>query len=202
MEVASLLAFRHHPEKFYQWLQPLVRNMFEALPNPAHFALSQLEEAGYISAIITQNIDGLHQRAGSKTVHEVHGTLQTLTCVSCYRQYPSREFLGPYLAEGGAPICPDCHGVLKPDAILIGEQLPHATWQAALKATRRCEVLLVIGSSLEVVPVASLPAIAVDSGAKLIVVNHTPTYIDERAEVVLDCDVVEALPLIADEVLR
>jgi NAD-dependent deacetylase len=202
MEVASLTAFRHHPEKFFDWFRSLALDMTEARPNPAHIALAELEQAGAIQIIITQNIDRLHQRAGSKHVLEVHGSMSTLTCTGCYEQYDSDQFIGPYLETGAMPRCLNCGHVLKPDVVLYEEQLPFRTWMQAQSETRECDLMLVCGSSLEVTPVASLPYQAVEKGAHLIIVNNTPTYVDQRADVVLREDIAEVVPGIATEVIR
>jgi len=200
-EVASLDAFRYHPEKFYSWMRPLARNIHLALPNPAHIALARLQESGYLKAIITQNIDGLHQRAGSPKVLEVHGSLQTLTCVGCYRQRDAAEFVEAYIERGEIPICPHCKSVLKPDVVLFGEQLPARTWLQAKERINHCDLMIVAGSSLEVLPVAGLPMRAVENGAHLIIINQSETYIDLRADVVLTEDVAITIPGIVQEVL-
>ena len=202
MEVASLSTFRYHPERFFEWLRPLASQMLNAQPNLSHIALAQLENSGHIKTIITQNIDGLHQRAGSKQVFEVHGTLNFLTCVGCYKQYRSADFIGPYIEQGEIPICPECNKFLKPDVILFEEQLPIQTWLQAKDAVNTCDLLIVAGSSLIVMPVAGLPIRALESGAKVIVINRTPTYIDERSAVVIYGDVAEIIPAIAAEVLN
>jgi len=198
MEVASLTAFRLRPEKFYQWFRPLTRTIIEAEPNPAHLALADLEKHGILKEIITQNIDGLHQKAGAKVVHEVHGTLRSLTCVSCYSKFDAESLVEAFINQGEIPHCTECGSILKPDAILFEEQLPFQTWQAVEKAVKQCDLMLVAGSSLEVVPVARLPYEAITRGAKLIVVNNQKTYIDERAEVVINQDVAEVLPAIVE----
>lgn len=202
MEVASLSTFRYDPEKFFAWLRPLASHMMSAKPNPAHIALAELENAGFIKAVITQNIDFLHQRAGSKNVFEIHGTFNTLTCVSCYKQHSSKGFMDSYLNDGVIPHCPDCRSVLKPDVILFEEQLPIRTWMLAQEASSTCDVMLVAGTSLEVMPSASLPVKALDNGAHLIMVNKSPTFIDERADLLFMDDVAEIIPRIASEVLR
>jgi len=201
-EVASLSAFRVRPEKFYEWFRPLTRNITEALPNPAHIALSDLEKHGIIKSVITQNVDGLHQKAGSLNVLEVHGTLNTMTCGSCYTKYPSSEFIKPYLECGTIPHCRKCSGILKPDAILFEEQLPRKTWQKVEAELKKCDLMMVVGSSLEVVPVANLPYHTISAGGKLIIINNEPTYIDSRADVVLHLNVAEALPAIVEEILN
>ncbi len=201
LEVASLHTFRTAPERFFQWFRPLAGQIFYADPNPAHIALAQLENAGHLKTIITQNIDGLHQKAESTCVVETHGTMRTLTCTSCYEKYEAEVYLQPFIAEGTIPRCTRCNGVLKPDVILFGEQLPHSAWVQAQRATRQCDLMLVAGSSLEVLPVAGLPIQALDRGAHLIVVNNTPTYINVRADVVILKDVESILPEIAKRVL-
>ncbi len=200
-EVASLSAFRYQPERFFKWMRPLAINMFDAIPNDAHTGLAKLEQSGYLKTIITQNIDSLHQRAGSKNVIEIHGSLKTLTCVSCFDQYNSDDFIDTYLNDGTIPHCPACNNVLKPDVVLMGEQLPITAWQKAQDASKKCDLMIVAGSSLEVIPVATLPMRVVDNGAHLIIINRSETYINVRADVVFLEDVAEIIPLIANEVL-
>jgi len=194
LEVASLNTFRTIPEKFFNWFRPLASQIFYAQPNPAHMALAKFEQAGYQNTIITQNIDGLHQKAGSLQVVEMHGTLQTLSCTQCYQQFPAEDFLKPYLENGTIPQCLSCNGILKPDVILFGEQLPQAAWQTAQRATRQCDLMLVAGSSLEVLPVAGLPIQALDHGAHLIVINNTETYVNVRADIVITDNVATIIP--------
>jgi NAD-dependent protein deacetylase/lipoamidase len=201
MEVASLSAFRHDPEQFYQWFQPLALQIFSAQPNPAHVALAKLQAAGYITTIITQNIDGLHTRAGANNVLEVHGTLNTLSCTNCYRQVPSSEIMEEYIQNCAIPHCQVCGSILKPDIILYNEQLPIKTWIKAEEACNHCELMLVAGTSLEVMPSAKLPIQAMDHGAHLIIVNQSQTFMDVRADVVIRADVAEALPQIMNEVM-
>jgi NAD-dependent deacetylase len=201
LEVASLTGFRHNPERFFDWMRPLTRKIAHAQPNPAHIALASLEQAGWIQAVITQNIDGLHQRAGSRLIYEVHGTCQSLTCISCYQQFNAEAYLEPYIEEGAIPHCPHCQHVLKPDVILFEEQLPVRTWLLAQDACRKCDLILVAGSSLEVFPVANLPYDAVQNDAKLIIINQTPTFLDPRAAVLLRGDVSVVLPQLVREVI-
>lgn len=198
MEVASLSVFRVKPERFFEWFRPFTKVIVEAAPNPAHQALAKMEQEGFIQTVITQNIDGLHQRAGSKTVLEVHGTIDTLSCGNCFSQFPSGALIQPFIDEGTLPICTNCGRFLKPDVILFEEQLPVRTWQAVARAVEKCDLMIVAGSSLEVIPVARLPFEAVSHGARLIIINNTPTYIDPRADVVINQNVAEVLPSIAD----
>jgi NAD-dependent deacetylase len=202
LDVASLSTFRTAPERFFEWFRPLVGQIFFASPNAAHTALAQLENAGHIKTIITQNIDGLHQKAGAICVLETHGTIRTLTCTSCYQKYDAEAYWKPFVDEGRLPVCSLCDGILKPDVILFGEQLPHQTWIQAQRAARQCDLMLVAGSSLEVLPVAGLPMQALDRGAHLIVVNNTPTYVNIRADVVILKDVSSILPEITKRVLH
>ena len=197
MEVASIFAFRQNPQAFYDWMRPLVRVMLEAQPNPAHRALARMEATGLIKAVITQNIDGLHQKAGSQRVHEVHGHMRTATCVRCYREVPADSLIEKFLEGGEVPHC-SCGGVMKPNVILFGEQLPLQVLTAAQQDVQACDLMIVAGSSLEVEPAASLPLMAVGHGARLIIVNFQPTYLDDRADVVIHADVAEVLPRIAD----
>lgn len=202
LEVASLSTFRTHPESFFKWFRPLAGQIFHAQPNAAHRTLAELEQAGIAQTIITQNIDMLHQKAGSKRVIEMHGTLQTLSCTQCYKSFDSSEFVERFISDGTIPFCPDCNGILKPDVILFGEQLPQTAWFEAQREARSCDLMMVAGSSLEVLPVAGLPMQAVDRGAHLIVVNNSPTYINVRADVVIMGDVASILPEIAKRALH
>jgi NAD-dependent deacetylase len=201
MKVASLTSFRRTPQIFFDWLRPLACQISQAQPNPAHQALADLEQNGVLKAIITQNIDGLHQRAGSHTVLEVHGSMTTLTCPVCHACYPSADFFGPFIQDGTLPSCPDCQNTLKPDFVLFEEQLPIHIWNAAKQNSLAADVFLVAGSSLTVMPAAGLPTLAVENNAAIIVVNFTPTYLDESATVLIPGDVAEVLPRIANLVL-
>jgi NAD-dependent deacetylase len=202
LEVASFFTFRYDPIAFYRWLQPLAAQIFSAQPNPAHFAVTTLQNLGYIQTVITQNIDGLHQKAGSQNVLEVHGTFETMTCPTCFLKVISTPFIEAFLQDGTLPLCPNCGSILKPDVILFGEQMPYQPWQKAQKVSRHCDLMIVAGSSLEVLPVASLPMQAIENGAHLLIINRTPTYLDIRADVVFSDDVAVVLPMIVEEVLQ
>ena len=202
LEAASLLTFRTAPEIFFNWFRPLAGQIFHALPNAAHHALAALEGAGRLQAVITQNIDGLHQKAGSRRVVETHGTLRTLSCTQCYRQVDSEPYLEPFVQAGRVPRCPSCGAVLKPDVILFGEQLPHRAWSEAQRLACECDLMLVAGSSLEVLPVASLPMQALDRAAHLIIVNNSPTYLNVRADLIFEEDVADILPVIVEQALH
>jgi len=197
---ASMSTFRTHPEVFFKWFRPLAGQIFFAEPNPAHFALAKLEAHGHLQAVLTQNIDMLHHKAGSKRVLELHGTLRTLSCTQCYRNYHQEEFLPAFLETGLIPHCPVCCAILKPDVILFGEQLPQKVLAEAQREVRQCDLIIVIGSSLEVLPVAGLPMQAIDRGAHLIIINHSATYLNARADIVLPEDVATIIPAIAQRV--
>lgn len=202
MAVASLISFRYQPEIFYDWLRTLAKDIYYASPNPAHYGLVKLEQAGYIQTVITQNIDALHQSAGSRHVLEVHGSMRTMTCIQCYKRMESASYIDAYLVQGQIPRCAQCGGMMKPDLVLFGEQLPQRTWLAAQEASKKCDLMIVAGSSLEVLPVASLPMRALENGADLILINHSETYLDVRADVVFHEDVDLIIPLIAEAVLN
>src|SRR5687768_14906225 len=202
MEVASLHTFRTAPERFFQWFRPLAGQIYGARPNAAHLALTALEKAGKLGAIITQNIDMLHQKAGSTTVIETHGSIRTLSCTQCYHQVNAEECVADFIENGHTPHCPKCAGTLKPDVILFGEQLPQSAWMEAQQTARRCDLMIVIGSSLEVLPVAGLPMQALDRGAHLVIVNNSPTYLNVRADAVILEDVAIAIPAIVERVLN
>ncbi|HDD55378.1 MAG TPA: NAD-dependent protein deacylase [Chloroflexi bacterium] len=202
MEVASLSAFRYHPMRFYEWIRPFVKSLFLAEPNPAHFALARLEKGNHLRAVITQNIDALHLRAGSKKVFQVHGTYQTLTCLGCYRQIQATDkFFTEFLDQEDNPRCPHCGNLLKPDIILYEEQLPAQTWRAAREEILACDLLLVLGSTLTVTPVCDLPLTALSRGAEVIILNRTNTHLDHLATVYIQGNLEEILPIIADKVL-
>lgn len=201
LEVASLITFRTNPAQFFQWFHPLASQIFNARPNPAHFAIAELEQKGRLRAVITQNIDMLHHKAGSRNVIEMHGTLRTLSCTQCYRQQGYEAYLPTFVEKGEIPHCPECGAILKPDVILFGEQLPQKAWLEAQREARDCDLMVVVGSSLEVLPVAGLPMQAIDRGAHLIIINNSATYLNVRADVVLREDVAAVLPAISERVL-
>lgn len=201
LEVASLMTFRTHPELFFEWFRPLAGQMVYAEPNPGHYALARLEEQGRLQAVITQNVDMLHHKAGSKHVLEMHGTLRTMSCTQCYKQHGYENFIQAFIENGTIPLCPACGAILKPDVILFGEQLPQKAMSEAQKEARKCDLVMVIGSSLEVLPVAGLPMQAIDHGAHLIIINNAPTYLNVRADIVMPEDVSKIIPAIADKVL-
>jgi NAD-dependent deacetylase len=199
MLVASIWAFRLNPRTFYDWIRPLADTLLSATPNPAHTALATLEQMGYLKTIITQNIDNLHQRAGSLRVLELHGHMREATCIRCYKLMPVDPSMEQTIRDGNVPRC-ECGGVLKPNVILFGEQLPIRTLNQAMAEARHCDLILVAGSSLEVTPAADIPFLAVESNARAIIVNLEPTGFDSRADIVVHGDVANILPQLVEAV--
>lgn len=198
LEVASLQGFRYHPDAFYKWIRPLAAKILTIQPNPAHYALARLESLGILKAVVTQNIDLLHSRAGSQKVYEVHGHVREATCIHCFKVYSAEPILQACLTEGEieVPRCPSCQGILKPNVVLFGEQLPAQILLGAEREARQADLILVAGSSLEVYPVADLPRLVRQKGGKLILVNLGDTEYDRVADVVIHGDVAEVLPAI------
>lgn len=201
MEVASLTAFRHRPQVFFNWLHPLATQIWSAQPNPAHRALASLEQAGRVQAVITQNIDGLHQRAGSQTVIEVHGSLNTFSCPQCKQTYPLSQYQSSFLEKRQMPRCPKCTSLIKPDIVLFEEMLPEKAWASAESHSMKADLMIVAGSSLEVSPANQLPVFALQNHAHLVIINLTETALDEAADILLPYNVAEVLPLIVQEIL-
>jgi NAD-dependent deacetylase len=194
MEVASIYSFKRHPQAFYGWIHPFAKLTFEAEVNPAHIALAQLEECGRLQGVITQNIDMLHSKAGSKNVHELHGHMREMTCLFCYSVYSSGPFMEAFIANGDLPYCDSCGGILKPNLILLGEQMPMDVVIQARQLIASCDVMIVIGSSLQTSPAGDLPFSVCDAGGHLIIVNYEPTPADYLADVVIRANVVDVLP--------
>ena len=183
LEYATLGAFQRDPEKVWRFFAPRFSMLTDAEPNRAHLALAELERYGLLRAVITQNIDLLHERAGSREVVEVHGSVRTSTCLSCGARYPLDEVLG--LLDAGPPRCTACGEVLKPDVVFFDELLPDQAIDRAYELAGKARLLLVVGSSLEVWPVAELPLVTLRGGGKVAVVNDGPTSVDDRAELKL-----------------
>jgi NAD-dependent deacetylase len=199
--VASLSAFRRDPAAFYEFYRTRLSSLAAAAPNAGHSALARLEAMGTIGLVVTQNVDGLHQQAGSRDVVEVHGNLRECRCAGCGTVRPIGE-VTRRLDAGTVPRCETCDGLLRPNVVLFGELLPVGAYERAEAACRGCDVLLVVGSSLEVYPVAGLPELAVHSGARLVIVNRDPTPCDPLAEVVVRGNAGTVLPAIAAAVGR
>ena len=202
MSVASIWSFVENPQGFYDWMKPLAKKMVAAKPNAAHYVLAELEQLGKLHAIITQNIDNLHQRAGSKRVLEVHGHMRQATCIRCFHMTDAAPLLDKFLADGDLPTCEVCGGVMKPNVVLFGEMMPVSVMYEADKESKTCDVMLVVGSSLEVVPAADLPLVAKKNGAKIILINDSSTPVDGQATIILRDDVTVALPKILEAIKK
>ncbi|HJL16161.1 MAG TPA: Sir2 family NAD-dependent protein deacetylase [Sandaracinaceae bacterium LLY-WYZ-13_1] len=183
MEVASLEGFRREPRRFYTFWEPRFGKLGEARPNAAHRVLAALERAGMLSGVVTQNIDGLHGVAGSERVLEVHGSYRQARCLRCGR-VESLEAVTERVRQGRLPICEDCGELMKPDVVLFGEQLP-PVFAEATRLARQTDLLVVLGSSLGVHPVAGLVPEAHEAGAAVVLINREPSPYDEMADVVI-----------------
>jgi NAD-dependent deacetylase len=196
-EYATIEAFRADPHKVWSFYKPRIAVLTEAEPNPAHLALAELERRGLVHAIVTQNIDLLHERAGSREVVEVHGSIRTASCPGCGDRYPLERVL-ELLEAADAPECPACGGVLKPDVVFFGELLPVEAIDRATKLARGGALLLVVGSALEVYPVAGLPLETLAAGGTLAIVNRGPTPFDGEASLRIDGAAGEVLPQVVE----
>ena len=193
MQVAHIDAFRRDPQRFWQFYGQRFAALRGKQPNGAHRALAELERRGMLEAVVTQNIDGLHRLAGAHDVIEVHGTIGTSSCPRCGERY-ELETVRARLAAApdGVPRC-GCDAPLKPDVVLFGELLPEAAIGRASALATGADLLLCVGSSLEVYPVAQLPQLTLGAGGRLALVTRGPTPYDDAAAVKLDGDVVEEL---------
>jgi NAD-dependent deacetylase len=198
LQVASIYGFRQNPQAFYDWIRPLAHLTMAAQPNAAHYAIARLEQTGCFRAVITQNIDMLHSKAGSTTIFELHGHLREATCIHCFTIYAAEPIINQFLADRLVPHCPKCGGVLKPNVILFGEQLPIKQLLGAQDAARKADAMLIVGSSLEVAPASDIPVLARRVGAKIIIVNLDSTPADNMADLVIRADAAEILPKIVN----
>ena len=181
-EVANIDALRREPKRVWEFYALRLEALGAAEPNDGHRALVELEEEGWIRAVVTQNVDGLHQQAGSREVVEVHGSLREAECIHCGVRVPMEDAV----ASLPLPVCPECGEVLKPGVVMFGELLPAAAIGQALALAAEAGILLVVGSALEVHPVAALPGETLASGGMLAIVNRGATSWDSRAELVID----------------
>ena len=194
-EVGSLQAFRVDPARVWGYYAQRFQSLLAAEPNEGHKALAELEARGFVHAVVTQNIDLLHERAGSEHVVEVHGSIRTSSCPRCGAVYPLAEVLELL----PLPTCAACGAVLKPDVVFFGELLPDGVLRRAIELAAEARLMLVVGSSLEVMPAAGLPLQTMDSGGRLAIVNHGRTPLDYRAAVRIDAPAGETLSAVAAE---
>lgn len=195
MEVASIEAFHRDPKRFWEFYRPRFELLGDKRPNPAHDALVELERRGKCDAVITQNIDRLHRAAGTGRVIEVHGSIETSSCTTCGARWPLAE-VDALFDEDGIAICTGCSGNVKPDVVLFGELLPITAIEEAQQLAQRADLMLCVGSSLEVFPVAELPGMTLDSGGRIAIITQGTTAYDQDACARLDGDVAEELPAV------
>jgi NAD-dependent deacetylase len=181
MEYATIEAFRRDPVKVWEFYALRLDALARAEPNAGHLALAELERHGLVQAVVTQNIDGLHQRAGSQEVIEVHGSIRTATCLACGEEAPAM------------PRCPRCGEIMKPGVVMFGELLPEGAMERATELARAAGLLLVVGSALEVYPVAGLPEETLSAAGALAIVNRGATPYDGRADLKIDAGAGETL---------
>jgi len=189
MEFATIDAFRRDPAKVWEFYSKRLGVLTEAKPNPVHRSLAELERRGLVEAVITQNVDRLHERAGSVNVIEVHGSLRTSSCLDCGHTEPFDRVVELL----PVPHCERCSAVLKPDVVMFGELLPEDAIDRSFELARRAGLFLVVGSSLEVYPVAGLLDEALAAGAALAIVNRGTTPYDSRADLKIDDSAAETL---------
>jgi len=196
MKAASIDAFLEDPIQFWSFYRHRLGSLDSAEPNAAHYALAKMEQSGHLKALVTQNIDRLHRRAGSTTIAEVHGSIETGVCLSCGRRYPHSHMVEALADPEGVPYC-ECGRVLKPGVIFFGEALPQDEYALAVSWAQRADVMLVAGSSLAVWPVAGLPDITMRSGGKLVILTASETPFDSRAAIRDQRPLEEILPRLA-----
>ncbi len=193
MEVAHIDAWRRDPDRFWQFYGERFGALVDTRPNGAHLAVAELERRGAVRGVITQNIDRLHRMAGSERVVEVHGSIEFSRCMDCGCRVPLGRVLELVQQGEGAPPCPSCDEPLKPDVVLFGELLPEQAMAEAQLLALEADLMICIGSSLTVFPVAGLPELTIRTGGRLAVVTEGETPYDARAEVKLEGDVVREL---------
>jgi NAD-dependent deacetylase len=194
LEYATIDAFLEDPVKVWDFYGKRLAALDSAEPNDGHRALAELEDRGWVRAVVTQNIDRLHERAGSRALVEVHGSIRTSSCLACGTVVPLAQVLDLL----PVPHCPACARILKPDVVMFGELLPEAAIARAVQLASVAGVLLVVGSSLEVYPVAGLPLETLAAGGSLAIVNRGTTPLDARASVTIDAGAGETLRALAD----
>ena len=188
MEVAHIDVFEREPERFWSYYRPRFQALGDKEPNRAHEALAELERRGLIEGLITQNVDRLHRLAGSKNVIEVHGSIETSSCVTCAASF-ELEQMDELFDERGVAVCSVCRGAVKPDVVLFGELLPESAMARATELVERADLMLCVGSSLAVYPVAGLPQLTLSHGGRLAIVTKGETPYDGDADVKLDGEV-------------
>jgi NAD-dependent deacetylase len=192
MEVAHIDVFERDPARFWSYYRPRFHSLGDKRPNAAHDSLAELEQRGLLEGVITQNIDRLHRAAGSQNVVEVHGSIETSTCRRCDATYGIAE-VDSLFGEGGIAECASCGGAVKPDVVLFGEMLPEVAMARAQELAARADLMLCVGSSLVVHPVAGLPEVTLACGGQLAIVTKSATPYDDAAVLKLNGEVDQEL---------
>ncbi|MFX1312990.1 MAG: NAD-dependent deacetylase [Promethearchaeota archaeon] len=198
----NLQSFLKNPSKFWKMANEIAPTLFNAIPNLGHYAITDLEKMGIIKAIITQNIDELHQKAGAVLVYEVHGNINMFTCIGCQASYKKEQVLNKLKKEKGPPVCDYCALPLKPSVVFFGEDLPRFEKFMSIDLAKKSDLMLIAGSSLTVAPVSYLPTYTLINNGKLIIVNDQSTYLDGKAEIVLKNKTGIILPSIVEEIKK
>lgn len=195
-EVASIEAFHRDTRRFWEFYRPRFELLGDKVPNPAHLALAELEERSLLDAVITQNIDRLHRSAGTRELIEVHGSIASSSCLSCGCSWPLAEVEALFDPEDGVATCSGCFGKVKPDVVLFGEMLPVEAIERARSLAATADLMICVGSSLEVFPAAGLPELTLAAGGDVAIVTKGPTPYDGDATVRLEGDVADELPAV------
>ncbi|MDC8453033.1 MAG: NAD-dependent deacylase [Candidatus Nitrosotalea sp.] len=191
MKLATIDAFYEDPKLVWEWYEERRQNILNASPNPGHIAIAELEKYRQVS-VLTQNIDGLHQRAGSTNVYELHGSIITIKCTVCdFKNKITSGFLQL------PPLC-KCGNILRPDVVWFGEALPQDVWKSAMTQASACDIMIVVGTSLEVSPANLLPVYAKQNGAMIIEVNVEKTHMSSSMDLSLRASAAKALPGLVD----
>ncbi len=201
VEFGEFLAKREARERYWIRSRETYPSLAEAQPNPAHLAIVELERMGKLDCVITQNIDGLHQKAGNspEKVIELHGNTHWVECLNCNHWSPRSKWQKVLELGVAVPECPDCGGMLKVHTVSFGQPMPEQQTREAERRSRRCDLFIVVGSSLVVYPAAQIPALAVNSGARLVMVNLTRTHMDDHADAVIREKAGPALTLVLEQ---
>jgi len=197
----NIQSFLKDPSKFWKMAEDIAPTLFDAKPNPGHLAIAELEKMNIVKAIITQNIDELHQKAGSIIVYEVHGNINRFSCMGCRASYNKEQVLKK-LKKERPPLCDYCAAPLRPSVVLFGENLPNFEKYMSIDLAKKSDLMLIAGSSLEVAPICDLPIFTLSNKGNLIIVNDQPTHLDDRAEVLFNDKTGLVLPMILEEIKK
>jgi NAD-dependent deacetylase len=192
--------FHRHTKESWQVIREIFYDLFGRVrPNKAHTALAQLEAGGVVKSVITQNVDNLHYDAGSRVVHEFHGSLKRLTCLSCQTRFPISQIVLDRLP----PVCPHCKGILKPDVIFFGEAIPEPAGSRSFEETRQADCFILIGTTGTVAPANLIPSAAKANGAVIIEINPVPSeYSFQVTDIFLEARATEAMARLMEKIAQ